>query len=207
MEDSMPIKAVIWDIGGVIARTEDPAPRDQLAAELGVTRDRLNDLVFAGPEGSRAQLGEISVDALWTYVREELNLKDGDYPNLQECFFDGDTIDYQIVDFIRSIKPEYITAVLSNAWDDMREVLTNQWKIADAFDSITISGEEGVKKPDRRIYEIVLDRIGVEPQEAVFVDDFIENIRAATNLGSRAIHFSSRDQAVRDIKKLLGNEN
>ena len=51
----MPIKAVIWDIGGVIARTEDLAPRDQLAQELGVTRDRLNYLFFSGPEGTRAQ--------------------------------------------------------------------------------------------------------------------------------------------------------
>jgi len=203
----MPIKAVIWDIGGVIARTDDPVPRNQLAAELGVTRDRLNNLVFGGPEGTRAQLGEISVDALWKYVREELNLKDGECPNLRERFFGGDIIDYQIVDYIHSIRPGYITAVLSNAWDDLREVLTNQWKIAGAFDSITISGEEGVKKPDRRIYEIVLDRIEVEPGEAVFVDDFIENIQTARNLGIRAIHFLSPDQAVGDLKKLLRSEN
>ena len=43
----MPIKAIIWDIGGVIARTEDLRPRDQLAADLGVTRDHLNNLFFS----------------------------------------------------------------------------------------------------------------------------------------------------------------
>ena len=47
----MAIKAVIWDIGGVIARTDDLVPRDQLAAALGVTRDHLNYLFFSGPEG------------------------------------------------------------------------------------------------------------------------------------------------------------
>ena len=71
----MPIKAVIWDIGGVIMRTEDLAPRDQLAAELGVTRAFLNELVFGGEQGTRAQKGEISRQQLWEYARAELKLE------------------------------------------------------------------------------------------------------------------------------------
>jgi epoxide hydrolase-like predicted phosphatase len=204
MENNMPIKAVIWDIGGVINRTEDPTPRDQLATDLGVTRDDLNYLVFESPEGTRAQLGELSVEALWKYVRDELGLTSNIYPDLRERFFGGDILDYQIVDFIRSLRPGYITAVLSNAWDDLREVLNNQWKIADAFDKIIISGEEGVKKPDRRIYEIALDQVGVKPEEVLFVDDFVENIQGARALGITGIQFQNPGQAVGEIKSLLG---
>jgi len=200
----MPIKAIIWDIGGVIARTEDPAPRNELAAELGVTSDYLNDLVFAGPEGTRAQLGKISVEALWQYARKELGLTPAECPDLQVRFFGGDRIDYELVGHIRALRPQYITVALSNAWNDLRTLLTNRWKIADAFDEIIVSGEEGIKKPDPRIYEIALTRIGVKPEAAVFVDDFIENIEAARQLGINAIHFQSPSQALGDLEGMLG---
>jgi len=199
----MAIKAVIWDIGGVIARTGDQSPRIQLAADLGIDRERLNDLVFGGMKGTQAQLGEISVQELWAYVYNALKLLPDEFPDLRDRFFGGDIIDHQIVDYIREIKKNYKTAVLSNAWDDLREVLTNQWKIADAFDSITISGEEGVKKPDLAIYKISLNRLGVMPAEAVFIDDFIENIQSATSLGIHTIHFTSPQKALSELDNVL----
>lgn len=200
----MLVKAVIWDIGGVIIRTEDPAPRDRLAAELGVTRKELNSLVFGDSEGTRAQLGEISVDELWDYVHAELGLAPDQHPDIRKRFFGGDIVDYGLVDFIRTLKPQYKTAVLSNAWNNLRQVLTDHWGIADAFDTMVISGEEGVKKPDRQIFEIVLNRLGVDAQDAVFIDDFTENIQAAADLGLRTVHFRSSDQAIGDLKLLLG---
>ena len=202
----MRIKAVIWDIGGVIARTEDKGPRNQLAADLGVSRDRLNDLVFGGMKGTQAQLGEISVEDLWAYVHHELKLLPDEFTDIRDRFFGGDIIDYQIIDYIQEIKPKYKTAILSNAWNDLREVLTNQWKIADAFDSITISGEEGVKKPDPTIYKISLNKLSVAPAEAVFIDDFIENIQSAANLGIHTIHFTSPEKALTDLKNILAKE-
>jgi len=93
----MPIKAVIWDIGGVIMRTEDQAPRAELADELGVTRAYLNELVFDGEQGTRAQIGEISRMELWDYVRSELQLAPGEYPDLNDRFFGGDVLDTDLV--------------------------------------------------------------------------------------------------------------
>ena len=58
-------------------------------------------------------------------------------------------------------------------------------------------------KPDERIYQLALARLSVKPAEAVFVDDFIENILAAKKLGIHAIHFQNRDQALQDLKSLL----
>jgi len=199
----MRIKAVIWDIGGVIARTEDKGPRNQLAADLGISRDRLNDLVFGGLKGTQAQLGEITVEELWAYVHHELNLLPDEFTDLRDRFFGGDIIDYQIIDYIREINQNYKMAILSNAWDDLREVLTYQWEIVDAFDSITISGEEGVKKPAPTIFYISLNKLGVAPAEAVFIDDFIENIHSAANLGIHTIHFTSPDKALKDLELIL----
>ncbi len=198
----MPIKAVIWDIGGVIARTEDPAPRDQLAANLGVTRDHLNYLFFGGPQGTRAQKGEISVPELMEYIRAELKLHPGEYADLRERFFGGDIIDYALVDFIRALRPRYKTGIISNAWGDLPELLA-AWQIDDAFDVIVGSGNVGVMKPDARIFAMALERLAVQAGEAVFVDDFSENVLGASNLGINAIHFKTPDQALEALKILL----
>ena len=83
----MPIKAVIWDIGGVIMRTEDLKPRDQLAADLGVTRDYLNELIFGGKQGTRAQRGELTQKEIWDYARSELNLNSWRIPQSTRALF------------------------------------------------------------------------------------------------------------------------
>jgi len=199
----MTLKATIWDIGGVIVRTEDRAPRDELAAELGVTRDRLNFLFFLGPEGTRAQRGELSQAGLMTYVRAGLNLSPGEYPDLRERFFAGDRIDYDLIAFIRALRPRYKIGIISNAWGGLPELL-DRWGIAGDFDFVVGSGDTGMMKPDPRIYHLALDGLGVTPEEAVFVDDFIENIEAARRLGMQTIHFQSPGQAKEELEILLG---
>ena len=199
----MPIKAVVWDIGGVIMRTEDQAPRAELAAELGVTREYLNELVFGGEQGTRTQVGEISQQELWDYVRSELNLAPGEYPDLRERFFGGDVLDTELVDFIRSLKPRYKIGIISNAWREIEDSLMD-WGIDDAFEVVVGSGDVGIMKPDPRIFQIALERLAVEPFEAVFVDDFIQNIHGAQALGIAAIHFQGREQVIRELEQRLG---
>jgi putative hydrolase of the HAD superfamily len=85
----------------------------------------------------------------------------------------------------------------------MRQVLTERWKIADAFDELIISAEVGIAKPDPRIYHLALERLGVAAGEAVFVDDFLENIDAAQALGLHTVHFRNPDQARTELDHLL----
>ena len=198
----MPIKAVVWDIGGVMMRTEDQAPRAELAEELGVTRAYLNELVFDGEQGRRAQIGEISRMELWDYVRSKLKLAPGEYLDLDERFFGGDVLDTELVDFIRSLKPRFKMGIISNAWSQIEKSL-EEWGINDAFEVVVGSGDVGIMKPDPRIFQIALERLGVEPSEAVFVDDFIQNVRGAQELGINAIHFQGREQVIQELEQLL----
>jgi HAD superfamily hydrolase (TIGR01509 family) len=61
----------------------------------------------------------------------------------------------------------------------------------------------GIAKPDARIYRIALDRLGVLPGEAVFVDDFIENIESARTFGLKTVHFQGSQQLYADLKLIL----
>jgi glucose-1-phosphatase len=205
MEQDISIRAIIWDLGGVLVRTEDFNPREQLAANLGMSRAELETLVFSGSSGSRAQNGEIDVAQHWENVREKLMLSSREISAFQDKFWSGDRLDKTLIDYIRSLRGSYRTALLSNAFSDLRRAIEEVWQISDAFDEIIISAEVGMTKPDQRIYWLALKRIGVQPPEAIFIDDFARNIEGAQAAGLHAIHFQNPSQARADLEQLLDN--
>jgi epoxide hydrolase-like predicted phosphatase len=202
----MKIHAVVWDLGGVIVRTEDVGPRQALAARYGHTRESLDELVFGGEMGTRAQLGEIDPQELWAWVAETLNAPPEVIPEIEGAFWLGDVLDKSLVSYIRGLKTSYRVGLLSNAWTNLRSLLQDHWKIDDAFHKIVISGEERIMKPDRRIYQKVIDQLAVSPTEAVFIDDFSRNIAGAQAIGMQGIHFRSPKQALHDLEELLGQK-
>ena len=197
----MTLRAVFFDLGGVIVRTEFQAPRQRLAEQLGLEYDHLARLVFESETSRAASLGELSEDAHWDAVARQLN-RPGEAARLRDEFFAGDALDRGLVDFIRSLRPRYKTGLISNAWDGLRAYMARQ-KIDDAFDRLVISAEVGVMKPKAEIYRIALEQLGVEPHESIFVDDFAENIEGARALGMIAVLFRDREQAVAQVKKRL----
>jgi glucose-1-phosphatase len=201
----MPIRAVIFDLGGVLVRTEDQAPRRELADRLGITRQEMYFLVFDSPSARQASLGEITAEEHMESVRLTLGVSLQDFSTVPGAFWSGDRLDTSLVDYIRSLRPRYKTALLSNAWNDLRGVLTERWKIADVFDELVISAEVGITKPDPRIYHLALQRLQVAPQEAVFVDDFPENIAGGKAVGLKTIHFRNPQQAIAELSELLAS--
>jgi len=199
------IHAVIFDLGGVIVRTEDWHPRNALAERLATSRDELESLVFGDGGDYRAQLGEITAQEQWDHVRQKLGMSASDTSQLQEQFFGGDRLDQELVDYIRDVKHDYITALLSNAPDNLRGILDEKWDITDAFHHIIISAEVGVMKPDPAIYQLALARLGVAAEDAVFIDDMQANVQGALDIGMHAIHFRSADLTRAELEGLLSN--
>ena len=199
----MNIRAVIFDFGGVLVRTEDQAFRRALAARLDMTSEELGALIFESNSARQAILGEITTQEHWDFVRKILKLSEEEFPSVPLAFWGGDILDTALMDYIRSLHPQYKTALLSNAWDDLRGKLRQTWKIDDAFDEIIISSEVGFAKPDLRIYRLTLDRLRVNPDEAVFIDDFQENVDGAILAGLQTIRFESSHQVLKALSRLL----
>lgn len=183
------IQAVIFDIGGVLIRTESHQSRREWEARLGLAARQSEEIVFGGEMGTRAQQGDVTEAALWEWVAQQLALDEPTLAEFQRGFWAGDVLDVALVDFIRRLRPLYQTAVISNATEALRAALTHKFKIADAFDLIVCSAEEKVMKPDPLIFERTLERLGRQPDETVFVDDFAHNIAAAQSLGMHTIHY------------------
>jgi epoxide hydrolase-like predicted phosphatase len=203
-ESATPIRAVIWDFGGVLVRTEDPAPRRTWEERFGLPRGGLEQLVFRSEIARAAALGEVDDDDVWHWVRDQLGVPESEQDALARGFYGGDTLDEDLIAFIRALRPARRTGLLSNAYRSLRPALTDRFPIADAFDAIVVSAEEGVMKPDPRIYTIALRRLGIEPGEAVFIDDFEENCEGARAVGMQAVRFESSTQAMGAVASLLG---
>ena len=70
------------------------------------------------------------------------------------------------------------------------------------FEGIVVSGDEKMKKPDIRIYDLILDRYEIDPETAVFIDDSERNIKGAEVVGLKTIHFKSAQQLEEDLAKM-----
>jgi epoxide hydrolase-like predicted phosphatase len=202
MENSK-IQAVYWDIGGVLVRTEDRQPRSSLAAQLGISYQELDELLWGGERGKKAQVGLISEEEQWRHVCQVCGWSVDKASELKRAFFAGDRVDTVLAEYVRGLKTRYLTGVISNAISGAQKFLEEQARIADAFDHITFSYQVGVMKPDARIYQHALQGLNVQPQEAVFIDDFAHNVAGAREVGMHAIQFLNREQAIEELEGIL----
>jgi HAD superfamily hydrolase (TIGR01509 family) len=201
----MLIKALYFDLGGVIVRTEDETSRTRLAAEFGMTYAEMDKFVFECETAAMASIGKITEIEHWLDVTRRLKRPESEMPRLRDTFFGGDAVDLDIVNLLRSLRKTHKTGLISNAWDGLRPWIVSQ-KFDDAFEYMTISAEIGVAKPDARIYQHALEKLGVQASEAVFVDDVEKNIVACEALGMHGVHFKSAEQALADVKILLNTQ-
>ena len=193
------IKAVIFDMGGVLVRTVDPSKRAAWETKLGLAPGEAERIVLNSPKGQQAQLGGLTTQELWQWVQGEFGFDDATLAAFRRDFWAGDVLDEDLVDLIRYLRLNYQTALLSNFMDELHQVVTVYHPMADAFDLVVGSAYEKVMKPDARIYELTLARLGRQPAEAVFIDDAFHNVEGARRVGMAAIHY----QAGMDVRAAL----
>jgi putative hydrolase of the HAD superfamily len=197
------IRAVIFDFGGVLIRLTDFSGRQKWEQRLGLEAGELARLVFESEAADRSMVGQATEDDIWRFVAATCGLDAELLPELRRDFWGNEQLDEQLVSFIRDLRPRYKTAILSNAWPGARQLFTEVLGLGDVVDEMIISCEEGVAKPDARIFQIAVDRLGVEPEEAVFVDDVAVNVHRARAFGLQAILFENLQQAVAAVRNLL----
>lgn len=91
---------------------------------------------------------------------------------------------------------------LTNWSNETFPVALKKFPFLSWFKGILVSGDVGLKKPDREIYKLLLDRYGLEANTCVFIDDRTENVKAASALGFSGIVFKNHTQLSKDLKKL-----
>ncbi len=199
----MSIQAVIFDFGGVLVTMVDDRPRLELAEQLHVPLSQLDELVFFSESAQRASRGQIPVAKHWQTVGETLGISQDEMPRFLAKYWSADDVNWKLLEYIKGLRPRYKVGLLSNAWDDLRQTMHERWNIDGLFDEMVISAEVKLVKPDPRIFHIAIQRLGVQPVEAVFVDDMAENVVAARREGLAAIQYLNQAQTLAELERIL----
>jgi len=210
----MRIEAIVSDFGGVLTSP-------LLDAFVGLQERRGIPLEAFGAALARAaadnggenplyelETGRLTearfVELLATALRAELG-RDVDLARFGETFFEQLHPNEELFAFMRTLHGRgYRMAILTNNVREWEPLWRSMLPVDELFELVVDSGFEGVRKPDPRIYELTLDRLGVAPEATLFVDDMEINCDAARELGMQAVWFRSNAQAIGEIEQALG---
>ena len=195
--------AVIFDMGGVLLRTINSQPREAIAERFGVTRAELEAFIFMSETSLRSEVGELTDKEHWETVLRHFNQPVGDYLKVYDEYFSGDAIDEELLAFAVSLKPDYQLGLLSNAWVNARPLLSRHFDFINVFDVSVFSCEVGMRKPDPNIFRVILEKMGVGAENAIFIDDMPSNVEGAKSAGLHAIRYTDTPTAIAAVKALL----
>ncbi|KAB2341774.1 HAD family hydrolase [Actinomadura rudentiformis] len=194
---------IVFDLYGVIARTQTPAARQRLEQLAGISGAPFWDAYWSCRPDYDA--GQESL-AYWATVADRLGATFADVPALIEADLESWTeVDEEMVDLVVDLADQGRTlGLLSNIISDLVprfEARHDAW--LSRFHALTYSCHIGVAKPDPRAYEICAERLGVTPADVIFFDDSERNVIAAREAGMTAEVFTGPAQ-VRDLVAAQG---
>ena len=190
------------DFGGVLTTNIWDA-FGEFCAKEGLDPGAVKDLFRTNPEAMRLlrglETGDLDEAAFEPSFAELLGLAESE--GLIERLFGGLGPDESMIGAVRAARAGGVkTGLISNSWGlgiyDRAPV--------DLFDETIISGDVGLHKPQPEIYVLACERLGVEPQDCVFVDDLRENVTGAEAIGMTAILHRDSSATVARLEELLG---
>jgi putative hydrolase of the HAD superfamily len=185
------IKAIIFDCFGVLTTDLWKEFRASLPAEQQQPAHDINHAYDAGL---------ISETEFIKQVRELTGRNPGEVEMLPK---NQTNKNIELLNFIAELRPKYKIGMLSNiASDWVRDSFLTSDEQA-LFDDMVFSHEVGMTKPDPRIFEIACERLGVEPEDTVLVDDIEQYCMAAQTTGMRTIVYDNFKQLYKDLEQLL----
>ncbi len=207
----MPVRAVMFDVGGileVIPEGGDPATRfpaldAEWNARLGLPPGHLSRCVAAiAADGA---FGRCTYDAWCTRLRTSTGMRQADFDAYMAAFWDiylGNP-NTELIAYFRGLRPRYRIALLTNSFVGAREQEEARYGFTSMTDVAIYSHEEGIRKPDPRIFALAAARLGIPPAAIVFLDDVPAHVDAARAGGCQAVLCTSTPQAIADIEALL----
>ena len=201
--------AVTFDMGGVLTPPPAGVLYRRWEVHLGLPEGTaFNILIANNAVFQQAVIGKVAKEEVWLETSRQLLLSTGislapaELETSMMEIWKSRAWDEELLAFIRALRSEYKTGVISNAFPGTRERV-EEYVNSDTFDVILFSDEEGVAKPDPEIYRWALSRLDVLAEETIFVDDLLPNVEAAQTLGLHAIHYTGPVRVQELVNRLL----
>jgi FMN phosphatase YigB (HAD superfamily) len=185
------IRAVIFDCFGVLYTDGKSLIIDMCPSEK---RTELYDLF------KQADYGLISGEEFSAGTTQLLGMARADFDAMTSSTYVRNHI---LIEWIRSHKDRYKIGLLSNVSEDTYTMLFNEDDERELFDAVVLSSRIGITKPSREAYQLIAERLGVEPKDCIMIDDIERNVEGAENVGMKGLLFRSNEQLQLELTELL----
>ena len=200
---AVPNDAVIFDIGGVLEVAPPTGWQERWLGKLRISRRRLETRL--DPIFRRGSVGAMTVPEVEEAIAASLSLGEADLKQFMDDLW-GEylgTLNEPLAEYFARLRPGFRTGIVSNSFVGARERERDLYGFEEMCDTVVYSHEEGVLKPDGRLYRIACDRLDVDPQRCVCMDDVKACVEGARAVGMHAIRFIDNVQAMRELDQLL----
>jgi len=133
--------------------------------------------------------GQLSRDEFWS----KLNVQN--FEEIERRFLDLFDVDKEIFDVLNYLKQKYILGIITNHSKEWFDYLDKKFDFSNFFSVIIISSEVKARKPDLRIFEKFLEKLDINSNKVCFIDDKLENLKAASQLGMKTIWMKREEQS------------
>ena len=203
-----PLKAVIFDFGGVLVRTRSQHLRTAWEQRLGLAPGEASERsIFGGERGAAVQHGRITDEAHWQWLGDHLGLGAADLAALRTDFFAEDFLDTDLLAYADRLRSAgFHLGLLSNAGDNARWIFGEHFAVLPHFDSVTISAEEGVMKPaPPHLRDRAAPAPALRPTKPSSSTTFAANVEGARRVGMPRHPFPAPPaQTIDDLAALTG---
>ena len=206
------IEAIVCDFGGVLTT---PLVESFMAFQdqTGITTETLGKAMQAASDAGgdnplyEMERGEITEVAFLEVLTDHLEPLLGHRPEMhrfKEIYFEALEPNPEMIDLMRALKNEgYRMAMLTNNVQEWEPLWRAMLPVDEIFEDVIDSGFVGCRKPESKIYSLTLERVGVEAERCLFVDDLEVNCEAARRAGMSAVQFHDNEQAIPEIRAAL----
>lgn len=119
---------------------------------------------------------------------------------------DSHVMNVPLIEFVRSLRGDYKTALLSNIGHSVIDTLFTAEELTSLFDTVVTSSDTGTVKPYPEIYELTASRLSLQPEECIMIDDSLRNVEGAEMTGMKGVLYSSTEQVKAEVQKLIASE-
>ena len=199
----MAIRAVVFDIGGVLEITPDLGIDRSWETRLGLPAGEI--LVRMRDIWRDGSIGTITLDDVHEALRDRLDLDDQTVAQYMADLWREylGTANTELIEYARRLRPRHRTGIVSNSFVGAREREQAAYGFEGLVEEIVYSHEAGFSKPDPRIYALICSRLNVPPGEMVFLDDAEACVAGARDAGIHAVRYQDNAQAIAEIEELL----
>jgi putative hydrolase of the HAD superfamily len=208
----VPIRAVVFDIGGVLEQVDDHSwPQtwaERWAGRAGLTPAQLVAALDEQPPIGDLVTGGATEQEFRDLYAAALGLDVPQADEMMAQMWDAycGTLDQELFDWYTALRGRYTLGILSNSSDGARREESRRHGIPDAADVVVYSHEVGLAKPDPAVYALTTERLGVAPHETVFLDDADVAVTAAREFGWHALLHTDTTSSIARLEQLLAQE-